>query len=189
MSMCAVVLRSSPARWGDVPFPGDAKAMVPGFAFAAAMHLLQRLVRRVCRGTQHERAAADQDHRLERFHRVVRHARIDARVDRVRADRAAEDRVAVRLRLCHEIGADVAARAGLVLDDDGLAQSRGELLADEAREGVRVAADGERNDVRDRLGRPLLGDGRRMTPRQAPRTRVVPIDAPIQFLNMRALLE
>ena len=122
-----------------MPFPGDAKLSVPGFAFAASITSFSVLYGVYARG-QHERAAADQDHGLERLDRVVRHLRIDARVDRMRADRAAEDRVAVRLRLRYEIRADVAACAGLVFDHDGLAERRRELLADDARKCVGVAA-------------------------------------------------
>ena len=134
--------------------PRRGKGQLPGLRLGGVEHLLQRLVRRARVDGEHERVAAEQDHGLERLDRIVRHVGIDARIDRVRADRASQDRVAIGLRLGDEIGADVAACAGLVLDHDGLPERCRELLAEQARERIGVAADGERNDVHDRLGRP-----------------------------------
>ena len=56
------------------------------------------------------------------LHRIVGQALVQRRVDRVRADRAADERVAVRRRLRDEVRADAAAGAGPVLDDHGLAE-------------------------------------------------------------------
>ena len=56
-------------------------------------------------------------------------------------------------------GADGAARAGAVVDHDGLADLRGHLLEHDARDDVDRAACGERHDDADRPGRPLLRGG------------------------------
>ena len=69
----------------------------------------------------HDQHVVDVDRahdRREVLQRVVRHLRIDADVDRERGDVAEQQRVAVGRRLRDELGADHAARAGLVLDDD-----------------------------------------------------------------------
>ena len=62
------------------------------------------------------------------------------RVDGVGRHRAHDQRVAVGRRLGHQVGADVAARAGTVLDDDRLAQRAAHLLGQHAGHGVERAA-------------------------------------------------
>ena len=54
-------------------------------------------------------------------------------------------------------GADRTARAGDVLNDDGLAELRSKALADDACHGVGIAAGGVGNHRGDRPGRPLAG--------------------------------
>jgi len=66
----------------------------------------------------------------------------------VRADRAAEQRVAVRRGARGLLEPTLAAGAALVVDDDGLAQHGAELLRDQARQHVGGAAGRERHDVR-----------------------------------------
>src|SRR5262249_56250424 len=58
------------------------------------------------------------------------------RVERERAGRSEQERVAVRLRLGHEIAAGIATAAGAVLDDDLLAESLRELLCQNSRHYV-----------------------------------------------------
>src|SRR6266699_5173270 len=67
-----------------------------------------------------------------------------------------EQRIAVGLRLRDLRGADGAARAGPVLDDDGLAELRGEFFGDRARHDVGAAPGGERDDDPHRLRGPGL---------------------------------
>ena len=89
---------------------------------------------------QHVRHAGDERDRHEVLDRVVRHLRIERRVDRLRADRSHQQRVAVGRRLGDEVGAEVAAGAGLVLDDEGLAEGLAELGRERARQDVGRAA-------------------------------------------------
>src|SRR5207245_1318641 len=82
-------------------------------------------------------------HRDEVLLRVVRQALVHRRVDD-EARGIDEQRVAVGRRLRHDLRADDAVRAGLVLDDEGLAELLLELRADHARYGVRTT--GRRGD-------------------------------------------
>ena len=87
-------------------------------------HVLQRLVGARLVDDEHRRVGADQRDRRERLDRVVADLRIEADVDRVRADRAAEDRVAVGRGARGDLRADAAAGAALVVDDDRRAEHR-----------------------------------------------------------------
>ena len=78
--------------------------------------------------------------------RLVGELLVEALVDGQRPRRAEQQRVAVGLGLVGEIGPDVAAGAGLVLDHDRLAPSGLQLVADDAREHVVDAAAGEGHD-------------------------------------------
>ena len=62
------------------------------------------------------------------------------RIHRVAADAGEEERVAVGRRLGGELGADRAAGAGPIVDDDRLAEIGPELLRDRARHRVVAAA-------------------------------------------------
>ena len=66
--------------------------------------------------------------------------RVDRGADRQRADVAQQQRVAVGRRLGHEVGAEVAVGAGLVLDDHGLLERLRQRLADGAGDDVGRAA-------------------------------------------------
>ena len=61
---------------------------------------------------------------------------------------------AVRLRLRHEVGAERAVGAGLVLDDDGLAEDVLDLVGDQAADEIGRAAGGKAITMRiGRLGK------------------------------------
>src|SRR5438309_5597153 len=100
---------------------------------------------------QHVRHAAQQRYRREVARRVVRKLCVHPRVHRVRADDQT-DGVAVGRRLGDRIGADDAARAGLVLDEYRLADGLGHLGGDDAREHIGCPAGWERRNDADRLG-------------------------------------
>jgi hypothetical protein len=82
-------------------------------------------------------------------HRIVGRALRQQRRDDVRGDTRDDQRVAVGRGLGGEIGADRAARAGAVLDDEARLQTLRELLRDEAAERVGGAARRERRDDPD----------------------------------------
>ncbi|MNT25793.1 hypothetical protein D3C72_1613360 [compost metagenome] len=64
----------------------------------------------------------------------------------VQADRAQQQRVAVGAGVRDELAADVAARAGAVFHDDGLAVELAQVLGQQAALDVRAAARRERDD-------------------------------------------
>ena len=93
----------------------------------------------------------------------------------MRAGGRQQQRVAVGRRLGREVGADGAAGARLVVDDQRRAQLLAHLLRQGAREEVGGAAGRERHDQADRLAgpgllRPRGGQGR-CTQRQGPGTK------------------
>src|SRR5262249_44612808 len=87
---------------------------------------------------------------------VERQLCVQARVDRLRAHRAEEQRVAVGRRARSELGRDIAARAGPVVDDDLLPPFVGKALTDDAREDVRAAPRRVGHQHAQRLGREVL---------------------------------
>jgi hypothetical protein len=91
--------------------------------------------------------------------RIVRHAGEQQRIDRQRpADRQAE-RVAVGRGLGDRVGAEIAARARLVLDHEVLAELVLEVIGDQPHHQVGGRAGAERHDQLDRPGRPALRQG------------------------------
>src|SRR5206468_1008266 len=83
---------------------------------------------------------------------LVRRVRDERLVDSVRIGHH-EQRVAVRRRLRHRIGADDSPAAHTILDHDWLAESLLELLTQVTRVDVRGAAGGERYDNFHGFGR------------------------------------
>ncbi|MNN55412.1 hypothetical protein D3C81_1702850 [compost metagenome] len=75
------------------------------------------------------------------------------RVERIGGDRAEADGIAVRRGLGHGVHADIAARAGAVLDHHRLAQFLAHALAYRARHQVGGAAGSVGHDKADRPGR------------------------------------
>ena len=59
--------------------------------------------------------------------------------------------MAVLVGLCHQVGADIAARAGLVLDHDGLAYGVLQFRANEAGQDIARSARRKRHDNPHRL--------------------------------------
>ena len=107
--------------------------------------------RRPSRGHhEHVRHPRDAGDRREVADRVVRHLRVQPRVDRVRRHRAHDDRRAVGRRLRGEVGADVAAGAGAVVDDDD-AEAVLHLVGERAGDDVERAAGRIGDDQADRL--------------------------------------
>ena len=88
---------------------------------------------------------------------IERQLGVERRRDRVRGDRVEADRVAVGGRLGDDVGADIAARARAVLDDELLAGQLTELGADDAGECVGRPAGRKDHDVAHRPARPVVG--------------------------------
>src|ERR1017187_4969092 len=82
-------------------------------------------------------------------------------VDRECADGTERERLAVGRGLGHELGADVAAGAGFVLDHDRLLQLLGQGLSENASGDVGRGAGAEGDDHADRPGRVVLRAGKR----------------------------
>ena len=83
--------------------------------------VLHRPLRRHCKG---ERNFAHDGDVGEIAHRVVGHVGVDRRSDRMHLDVGEAERVAVRRRLRHHVGAERAARAGAILHNDRLIERR-----------------------------------------------------------------
>jgi len=107
---------------------------------------------------QHFRNLGDQRDGLQVLERVVGdlfHARADG--ERAGADDA--DGAAVRRRFGDDVGAEYAALAGAVVDDDGLLENFRHALADDAGDDVVGAARRERHDQPNGLVRIILRHG------------------------------
>jgi hypothetical protein len=87
----------------------------------------------------------EQTDRREVVERIVAGGRIERRVDR-QIRRAEQERVAVRRRVGRLVGADIAAGAAAVLDDDLLAPDLGQALRQRTRQRVTAAARWKRHD-------------------------------------------
>ena len=94
---------------------------------------------------EHRRRDADLRDRREILHRIVRHLGVEAGIDRVGRDRRDQQRVAVRRGLRDLVGADIAARADLVLDEELLAEQFRELGGEDAPDDVGRPAGRERH--------------------------------------------
>jgi len=96
------------------------------------------------------RHVGDERNRRECLAGIERHRPVEKFIDALEAGRGHQQRVAVRLRLGDDVGADIAARARTILDDDRLAERLRELLAHRAGEHVDQPARRERRDHADR---------------------------------------
>jgi hypothetical protein len=104
---------------------------------------------------EHVGREQDQADRREVLARAVGHAGEQVRRNCQGAHVDQQQGVAILLGLGDQVGADIAAGAGLVLDHDRLADGVLQLRADEARQDVRGPARRERHDDPDRLGEGL----------------------------------
>jgi hypothetical protein len=106
-----------------------------------------------------ERIARKQRDRLEILHDVVR-KRESCAVRNVGVPLADVEGVAVRRRARDAADADAAAGAANILDDDGLTQRHPHALGEDAGDGIRRPARGERHDHGDwarGIGLPMRG--------------------------------
>ena len=137
---------------------------VAGLGFGERDEFLDRLGRQIRIDRERVRARCEQRDRRKRLQRVVGQL-VERRIDRMR-DGDDQQRVAVGRRLRHQLGADDAAGAGLVLDDELLAEPLAELRADDARQDVVEPARRERHDHPHRPVRIVVLRGGRREQRQ-----------------------
>ena len=135
------------ARGADA---GRAEVELAGLRLGQRDKLLQRLGLDLRIDDDQHRHVGDVGDGNERGLDVERHLRIEELIGREDAGRRHQQRVAVGRSLGDRIGADIAARARAVLDDDRLAERLRHLVADRARQHVGEAAGGERRDQLDR---------------------------------------
>ena len=133
------------------PTPVEAKVISPGLALAAATRSFIDLNGDSARTTISVVLQHHQRDRREVLDRVVGQVVAHVRRDADRAERGEEQRGAVGLRLRHVVGADRAVGAGLVLDDDGLAEDVLDLVGDQAADEIGRAAGREGDHDVDRL--------------------------------------
>ena len=138
------------ARCEPVPWPALPKVILPDCERAERNELLERFRR--------QRRMHDEYAGLVRYPRdrnevalgVERQLRVDGRIDG-EADRAEEQRIAVGNGLCGDVGADAAAGAGAIVDDDRLPERLPDRIGEDARVDVGAAA-GAKGTIR-RIGR------------------------------------
>ena len=138
---------------GAVARRGRGQAARRGLGLAASQHVGQSLVGTGGRHYQHQRAGAEHGDGREGLDGVIVQLGVQADIDGVRADGAAQDGVAVGRGACRQGRAHAAAGAALVLDDHGRAQGLAQRLRNHARQGVGIAAGGERHQIGDGLAR------------------------------------
>ena len=98
---------------------------------------------------------------------LVRQFRVQRRRNHQRATGGDQKRITVGLGFSHIVGANIAARAALVFNDDRLAQHALQLRGEQARQQIGRAAGRIRRHQRNGLGRPGgLGRGKQWQNRQ-----------------------
>ena len=135
--------------------PAGAVLDIAGLGFGQRNELLDRFDRQLRVDRERVRARSEQRDRREGLQRVDGQL-VKRRIDRMR-DGDDQQRVAVGRRLRHQFGADDAAGAGLVLDDELLAEPLAEAAQlDDARQDVVQPARRERHDHPHRLVRRVV---------------------------------
>jgi hypothetical protein len=105
---------------------------------------------------QHEGIGRNHGDRHQVFDGIVGQLFEHGRADGERGI-AEEQRVAIRRRLRHDIGGDIATCTGAIVDDGLLAQRGTEPLRGDAGDQVTATAGGKRQDNPDLPSRVLLG--------------------------------
>ena len=119
--------------------PGRSVIELPRLRFGERDQLLDRLRLHARMHDDDVCAGREQAHRRKVAREIVRRLRLQARVDHVRGARH-EKRIAVGRRVRGDFRAEVAARAGAVVDHELLPEAFGHLLDDDARHDVDGAA-------------------------------------------------
>ena len=140
---------------------GDADVEFAGIGFGVGDQFLQVVHRHLGIGREHQRRLPHQDDRREGAVGVERHVLVHEAVGDQHAGRREHQRVAVRLGLGGEGGANVAVGARAVLDHDLLAELRRQRGRDPPGRNVDRAAGAKRHHHGDRPRRPGLREGDR----------------------------
>ena len=139
------------ARCVVVPLPAEPKLSLPGSALALSISSFERVEAGLGMDDHDVGHVADHGDGREGLVRVERHLGVEELVDRQDAGRGQQQRVAVGLGLGHDLRADIAAGARLVVDDDLLAQRLLQAGLDRPRQHVGDAARRERRHDAHRL--------------------------------------
>ena len=164
--------------------------VLPGLALSQAISSFRSFAGDGLGRDDDERRDHQQRHRLEIGQQVVGQVAVGCAGDDVRAVLAEADGVAVGRRAHRAADADGAARAGDVLDDDGLAERDPHPLGEDAADHVGRSAGRERHDHGDGLGRIGLrkrGHAMRRPARRRPRrdAEIDGVEIPSQSLPAR----
>jgi len=135
---------------------GDADIELAGICFGICLELLDILHRKRRLGGDDEGRFGDQHDRGKGLLRVERQVLVHQLVVRERPRRAEQYRVTVGGSFSDGCGADVAACAGAVVDDELLTKGVAEMLRERARQEVGPPAGGKRQDDGDGPRRPSL---------------------------------
>ena len=128
-----------------------------GIGLGVVDELLEGLGLEVRIGDEHAGVGRGDGNVDEVAHRIEVAAAVERGRDRQARDHRHQERVAVGGRLGDDRGADHGALAGLVVDDDGLAELLAEILGDHARHDVGGAAGRIGHDELDGLAGPRRG--------------------------------
>ena len=146
MSTFARCFSISSAMWPVLPTPGEPQLSWPGLARAAASRSAIDL-NPVAGFAEHDvRDVGNMRNGREILLGIEWRTCVHEAIDRERPRRPHHQRVAVGCGACHLAGADVAAGARLVLDDDTLAERAAQSLGHDAGEQIGRAARCERHD-------------------------------------------
>ena len=152
MSTPVIILNSSPATWDTRPVAARRHIDLARIGLGVGDELGNRLGRNRWIHLHDVGHAHDARDRRDVAKKIEIELVIERRVDRVhRADH--EERIAVRRRLHDRLGADIAASARPVLNDEGLAEPLRQPLPYQAREDVVRATSRKGGDQAHRPGR------------------------------------
>ena len=155
MSVLVICLKSSTARCGVLPMPDEPKLRSPGFARASSMNSFRFVAFTDGCATSTLGPTAIIAIGAMALDGVVRQL-VQRRAGGI-ARRHHGDRVAVRVGARRNLGADRAAGARAVVDDELLAELLGQPRRQQARDDVGAAAGRERHDHAHRPLGPFSG--------------------------------
>jgi hypothetical protein len=138
----------------------DAAVIQRSRAFSGRSHqIVDRPIGLIGVDHDHVWQRRQQGNRLKGGQGIVAHIGEQGRVDRQRSGRRNEDGVAVRRGARRRCRPQIAARAGLVLNDEAVAEIVGHAIENDSADDIRRAARREGNDDTDRTLRIFVLSG------------------------------